>query len=175
VGDGGRESDRVDSAGAALQPRPTWSHLLPGRRASLHLRIVGAHHERRVHGRSQLRPIHSPRRAMERASRHAGLLQPHCHRALHSLARLRPLSCAQVIGLSKNIYSFQHSMNQFCSRKCSLQHYLLMHRSICSVHMTRHDCKYDTMYLPVFVCPTLNWPAAFQVLQTNFRLHKMMS
>lgn len=102
------ESDRIDSAGAAHQPWPTGSHLLPSCGANLHLRLPRAHHERRVHRCPQLWPIHSQGRAMERPYCDGGIFWPHRHRALHPRCCLRPLGSMSG--------TYNQTMSRFISR-----------------------------------------------------------
>ena len=89
VGGGGGEDDRPDGVGAGNESRPAGAVLLSGGGAVVNVRVAGAHHERRVHGRAQLRAVHGQGRAVERARCHARLPGPGHHRSFHPLCSFR--------------------------------------------------------------------------------------
>jgi hypothetical protein len=89
VGGGGGAADGADSIRAGDQRRAAGAVVLFGGGAAVHVRVAGAHHERRVDGRAQLRAVHGSGGAVERAHCDAGVPGPGHHRGLHPLRRLR--------------------------------------------------------------------------------------
>ncbi len=80
VGCAGWEADRLDSTGAGVQ---SWYYrpcLFPGSCPTVHVRVTGTHHERRVHRCSQFRALHSESWAMEWTTSDDRLLLPYNHR-----------------------------------------------------------------------------------------------
>ena len=89
VGRGGGEVDGADGVRAGDERGAAGAVLLSGRSAAVHVRVAGAHHERRVDGCAELRALHGQGGAVERPHRHAGLPGPGHHRGFHALCGVR--------------------------------------------------------------------------------------